>query len=319
MIVFGPVPSRRLGYSLGINHIPPKHCPYSCVYCQVGRTTRLEITRSAFYPLERILTEVEHKISDSRSAGRAIDYLTLVPDGEPTQDVKLGELIKGLKAFNIPVAVISNAALIDDQVVQDDLMLADWVSLKVDAVRENDWRLINRPHRGLSLPSILKGIHVFRGKFQGVMVTETMLVSGLNDSAMAIQVLMDYLLELKPVKSYLSLPIRPPAENWVKSPDAERLQTILNRMSEKIPFLELMFESEGTDFASTGDIAEDIISTTAVHPLREGALQNMVSQAGENWAVVEQLIRSNKISSIQYRGETFYLNNMSHLKKATNV
>lgn len=158
MIAFGPVPSRRLGYSLGVNHIPPKHCPYSCVYCQVGRTIKLETKPQAFYPLEQILVEVEKKINESTRAGRVIDYLSLVPDGEPTLDKNLYQLIKGLSTFEIPVAVISNASLINDDEVQEALCLADWVSLKVDTLNESDWHLINRPHRSLSLSSILTGI-----------------------------------------------------------------------------------------------------------------------------------------------------------------
>src|SRR4030043_566001 len=94
MIVFGPVPSRRLGRSPGINHIPPKHCTYSCVYCQLGRTMKLETGRQEFYRPEAIRKAVEKKVSSAREAGEAIDYLTFVPDGEPSLDIHLGEAIE---------------------------------------------------------------------------------------------------------------------------------------------------------------------------------------------------------------------------------
>ncbi len=307
MITFGPVPSRRLGYSLGINHIPPKQCPYSCVYCQVGRTTALTTTRREYYPLAQILREVEIKLRESETAGRAIDYLTLVPDGEPSLDKNLAKLIGALQGFQMPVAVISNAALIDQFAVQDALLQADWVSLKIDALQENDWRRINRPHHRLALPSILDGVLKFRNRFRGEFVTETMLVSGVNDSAAAIENLANFLLEVQPFKAYLSIPIRPPAEAWVKPPAPEALQRVLHILAKKVSFIDLLFETEAADFVSTGDIIEDILSITAVHPLREEALRNMLAQAGTGWFVVEELLSSHRIARVQYGDETYYL------------
>lgn len=305
--IFGPVPSRRLGYSLGINHIPPKHCSYSCVYCQVGRTTHLEISRREFYSPDMIFHQVEMKIAESTNAGRKIDFLTLVPDGEPTLDINLGKLIKKLKTFGIPIAVISNSTLIDHTDVQDDLLEADWVSLKVDAINEVDWRRINRPHHHLSLPSILSGMLKFRDRFKGELVTETMLVAGVNDNDDAITKLGDFLDELQPYKSYLSIPTRPPAENWVKPPSADFLFTTLQSLSLKIPFIDVLFEFEDSDFVSTGNLADDILATTAVHPIREEALQKMVAIANADWSVVETLLSSGRLSRLPYRGDWFYL------------
>ena len=269
----------------------------------------MEIARRSFFPLDRILQEVERKISESVKLKQPIDYLTLVPDGEPTLDLNLDRLIVGLKPFGIPVAVISNASLIDRADVQEALMLADWVSLKVDAVIDTDWPRINRPHRQLSLSSILTGILTFRNNFRGELVTETVLVSGINDSEKAIDNLASYLLELQPMRSYLSIPTRPPAEPWVKAPDADSLQNILGMISKKVPFIDILFEAEDSDFISTGNIVEDILSITAVHPIREDALQIMLAGAGENWKIVEELLASQKIVCIQYREEKFYLRN----------
>jgi wyosine [tRNA(Phe)-imidazoG37] synthetase (radical SAM superfamily) len=307
MIVFGPVPSRRLGYSLGINHIPPKNCTYSCVYCQVGRTTHLGTTRQNFYSVGQVLQEVHAKISESANTGRAIDYLTLVPDGEPTLDINLGKLIKELKRFDLPIAVISNGSLMDCQDVQEDLLLADWVSLKVDAIIEADWCKVDRPHKSLSLPAILAGMLYFRSRYQGELVTETMLISGLNDSSSAIHQLCEYLNELKPLKSYLSIPTRPPAESWVRPPDADSLQRVFQILNSSNTFMDLLFELENTDFQSTGNIAEDILGITAVHPIREEAMQNMVSMAQADWSIVEELLASGKIARIQYREVWFYV------------
>jgi wyosine [tRNA(Phe)-imidazoG37] synthetase (radical SAM superfamily) len=312
MITFGPVPSRRLGSSLGINHIPPKYCPYSCVYCQVGRTTHMEVKRREFYPLEQILGEVDHKISQCSQAGTGIDYLTLVPDGEPALDVHLGELIQALKRFGIPVAVISNASLIDRQDVQDELSYADWVSLKVDTLDERLWRNINRPHRRLSFLRILDGMLAFRKQYQGELVTESMLLGDLNDGKNAIRQLCDFLLELQPFKSYLSIPTRPPAERSVSSPSPQALQEVLQVCADRISFIDVLFDTEIGQFVSTGNLVDDILSITAVHPLREEALRQMVTQAGKDWQVVEDLLTEERIAGISYRNERFYLRTFKH-------
>jgi len=307
MIAFGPVPSRRLGYSLGINHVPAKHCTFSCVYCQVGRTTHMDLERREFYSVDQILADVERKVVECAQVGKEIEYLTLVPDGEPTLDLNLGKIIGGLKQFRIPIAVISNASLIDRLDVQEELLQADWVSLKVDSVDETMWRKINRPHRQLSLPDILDGMLTFQKKYHGELVTESMLVAGLNDTEKNTRQLCNFLLELQPLKSYLSIPTRPPAEPGITPPSPDSLQQIIKICSAQIPFMDLLFETEVGEFISTGDLAEDILSITAVHPLREEALRTMVSMSGGTWSVVEELLTTKEISSIDYRNERYFL------------
>ena len=125
--VFGPVPSRRLGRSLGINNIPPKICSYSCVYCQLGRSLKMTSQRRAFYAPEALFAEVEQKLAALQRSHELVDYLTIVPDGEPTLDLNLGKLIKLLKTLGIRIAVITNASLLDDPGVREDLEQADWV------------------------------------------------------------------------------------------------------------------------------------------------------------------------------------------------
>jgi wyosine [tRNA(Phe)-imidazoG37] synthetase (radical SAM superfamily) len=181
-IVFGPIPSRRLGRSLGINNIPPKVCTYSCIYCQVGATNSMSIKRQEFYSTEEIYKETANKISLVEKAGEKIDYLTFVPDGEPTLDINLGKTIEQLKSFGIKIAVITNASLIWNKEVQNDLMQTDWVSVKIDSAYENIWGIINRPHGHLKLSKIFNGIRQFVSFFKGTLVTETMLVKGINNN-----------------------------------------------------------------------------------------------------------------------------------------
>lgn len=311
MLAFGPVPSRRLGMSLGVNHIPPKYCTYACVYCQVGRTDHLTITRREFFPVEEVVRQVEEKVHLGTASGVKIDYLTLVPDGEPALDLNLGEIITRLKNLKIPVAVISNASLIDRAEVQEALSKADWVSLKVDSVDEQAWHRINRPHHHLCLSAILAGIQTFKQQYNGTLVTESMLAAGINDSPSAIRKLRDYLCELQPYKAYLAIPIRPPAETWVKPPDPVRLAEILAAFSEKVPFLDLLFEAEKDDFTSTGNLEEDILGITSVHPIREQPLRRMVSLANGDWQIVEELLRSEQLLCFSYGNEKFYLRRFS--------
>ena len=214
-IAFGPVPSRRLGRSLGINNIPPKVCTYSCIYCQVGRTINMQVGRRAFYEPEKIQQAVQEKVEKVTKAGESIDYLTFVPDGEPTLDVNLGREIDLLRPLGIKIAVISNSSLLLHQDVCEDLRKADLVSLKLDAATPRAWRMINRPIPSLHLPEILDGALEFAKTYNGKLVTETMLIRHVNHYENQIIEIADFLAELKPYKAYLSIPTRPPALEWV--------------------------------------------------------------------------------------------------------
>ena len=216
MIAFGPVPSRRLGQSLGINNIPPKICTYSCIYCQLGRTIRMQANREEFYEPGEIAGDIEIKMEELRGKESPVDYLTFVPDGEPTLDVNIDREIEFLKPVGIKIAVITNASLIWDPDVREALSKADWVSLKVDAVSENIWRKIDRPYRSLKLEMILDGMLNFAAGFSGTLTTETMLIQEVNDGGDEVERIADFLAKLSPGRSYVSIPTRPPAEKWAK-------------------------------------------------------------------------------------------------------
>ncbi len=146
MIAFGPVPSRRLGRSLGINNIPPKYCTYGCVYCQVGRTSHMQAERSNFYRPEAIVQDVLNKCKKAQEQEQTIDYLTFVPDGEPTLDIDLGLEILLLKPLGIKTAVITNSSLLWRADVRAEIKNADLISVKIDTVNNETWHKINRPH-----------------------------------------------------------------------------------------------------------------------------------------------------------------------------
>ena len=306
-VAFGPVPSRRLGRSLGINNIPPKICTYSCVYCQLGRTRQMQTERREFYSMEDVLHAVESRVRAAQGLGEAIDYLTFVSDGEPTLDTHLGTEIDRLRTLGIGIAVITNASLIWRQDVRDDLAKADWVSLKVDAASERTWRRVDRPHRGLEHVAILKGMHAFATSYGGHLATETMLVKGINDGDDDVARLTDFLAGIEPDVAYLSVPTRPPAEKWVRSPDEETLHRAYQILSERLPRVEYLIGYEGDAFSSTGNAEEDLLSITAVHPMRKDAVVQLLARAGGDWDTVRRLVVDGRLAEVEYRGHTFYL------------
>ncbi|MEA3336629.1 MAG: radical SAM protein [Chloroflexota bacterium] len=307
MIAFGPVPSRRLGRSLGINNIPPKICSYACVYCQLGRTIKMQVERQAFYEPEAVFQAVQDKVERARAAGEIIDYLTFVPDGEPTLDANLGRTIELLKPLGIKIAVISNASLIWHQDVRDDLMLTDWVSLKIDSIWETVWRKIDRPHGSLQLTAVLDGALEFARSYQGKLVTETMLVHGVNDDEDHLWEVADFLARLQPATAYLAIPTRPPAENWVQPPAEETIARAYHIFRERLSQAEYLIGYEGNAFAFTGNVEEDLLSIMAVHPMRENAVCEFLRRAGADWAVIDDLLAQHRLLATAYEGERFYM------------
>ncbi len=307
MIAFGPVPSRRLGRSLGVNNIPPKVCTYSCIYCQLGRTIKMRVTRPTFYEPGEILKPVQEKMERAKKTGEEIDYLTFVPDGEPTLDANLGREIELLRSLGIKIAVITNSSLIWLRAVRQDLMKADWVSLKVDSVRDKVWRRLDRPYRTLQLPSILDGILEFADAYSGELVTETMLVKGVNDSDEHIREVADFLAQLRPARAYLSIPTRPPAEAWVRPPGEEVINRAYQTLSKRVGQVEYLIGYEGNAFAFTGDVEEDLLSITAVHPMREEAVSKFLAQAASDWSVVQRLIGQGQLVETDFEGRKFYI------------
>ncbi|MEJ2012399.1 MAG: radical SAM protein [Anaerolineales bacterium] len=306
-IAFGPVPSRRLGQSLGINNIPPKICSYACIYCQLGRTIRMQIERDSFYQPGDVLRAAREKVNQTRARGEAIDFLTLVPDGEPTLDIHLEQILTELRELGIPLAVISNASLIDREEVRRALKRADWVSLKVDSVRPDTWHAVDRPHGSLDLDRILQGICSFADEFDGVLTTETMLVRGVNDHEDEVRELARFLAHVGPDIAYLAVPTRPPAESWVEASSETEIHRAFQILSEVLNRVECLLGYEGNAFASSGDAEADLLSITAVHPMREDAVVQLLADSDSGWDLVDRLIQRRDLVELNYRGKRFYL------------
>ncbi len=307
-ITFGPIPSRRLGQSLGINNtLLPKACSYNCAYCQAGRSHYLEIERRAFFSPQEIYKAVSKAIQNAEKEGVEINYLSFVPDGEPTLDIQLGESIRLLKTLGKRIAVFTNASLIWRPEVRADLALADWISLKFDAVLETAWRRTDRPQKYLSLPLIMDGALAFARQFRGALVTETMLCADLNDMPENLTATAEYIATLSPSVAYLGVPTRPPLEKWALPPDEAILTQAFAIFAARIPKVELMVGYPPPAYQPGNDAERDIPAILAVHPIREAEMQDYLTKGGYSGDVLERLLHKGIIKKTAYAGEEFWL------------
>lgn len=293
---------------MGVNNIPAKICSYSCVYCQLGNTIKLSVERQGFYKPEKIFKEAEQKYEKAKSRNEKIDYLTFVPDGEPTLDLNIKEEINLLRQLQTPIAVLTNASLIWSEEVKESLLDVDFVSVKVDAVNERLWKRIDRPHESLIISQITDGIVEFSKDFKGTLVTETMLVQGI-DYTDELKKIADFLAEVEPDKAYIAIPTRPPAEEWVKPATEKIINEAYQVFAETLGTkkVEYLIGYEGNAFAFTGNIEEDLLSITSVHPMREEAIRKLLAKANCEWTVVENLLNRGSLIEIEYENHTYYM------------
>ncbi|MBS4034748.1 MAG: radical SAM protein [Ignavibacterium sp.] len=308
-ILFGPIPSRRLGRSLGINNIPPKVCSYSCVYCQVGLTTHLSTERKEFYSPMLIYTNIKDRLYELNIKNEFVDYLSFVPDGEPTLDINLDQTIQLVQDFGIKIAVFTNSSLIWKKEVQEALGSADYVSIKVDTTDELTWRKINRPSPKLNLNKLLDGVLEFRQNYSGKLVTETMLIEGFNDNEDDIIKIAHFIVKVEPEIAFLTIPTRPTPEKNIHSPVKEKTESIYKIFESIYPNTELLNAYEGNEFSTVGETEKALISIMAVHPMRKDAVETYLSKSNSNWDLIKKLINEEKIKELEYDGNTFYKKN----------
>ena len=207
--LFGPVPSRRLGFSLGIDIIPAKTCTLNCVYCQLGPTSELTLERKPYVPAETIISEITELLKKNPR----IDFLTFSGSGEPTLNSDLGKMIRSLKKITrIPVAVLTNGSLLSQKEVRQDLMEADVVVPSLDAVSGRIFQAVNRPHPDLKPEDMIEGLRKFSREYPGKIWLEIMLVKDVNDSRVELEKMREIIKSLRTDKVQLNTVVRPPAE-----------------------------------------------------------------------------------------------------------
>lgn len=260
--IFGPVPSRRLGRSLGVDVVPRKTCTLDCIYCQVGRTTDRTTERRSFVPVETVLEEIGAKLADSPRP----DYITLSGSGEPTLYADLGELIRGIrKIADVPVAILTNGTLLTEPDVRAACALADVVLPSLDAGDEAMFQRINRPAPGLTLEGIVAGMAAFREEYQGRIWLEVFLVEGLNDSEEHVRSIARLAARIRPDKVQLNTAVRPTAEPGVMPVPEERLRLLARLFT---PPAEVIADFPGAEGApSFRARAEDVLEMVRRRPV----------------------------------------------------
>lgn len=299
--IYGPVPSRRLGISLGISPIPKKTCNYSCIYCQLGRTDKMTNTRESFFPPEDIMSEFKEYLS----SGQHFDAVTIVGEGEPTLYLDLGNLLTELKKkVNVPLAVITNGALLYDSKLQEELYNADIVLPSFDAYDEASFRNINRPHGTLDFKRCYEGLAEFSNNYKGELWLEIMLMRGVNDNDSSLFKYRSLLEKIKYSKLYINTPVRPPAEGNVYSIDRERMERaveILHGISiDKL--VSEGFKSEMSDDYSA------ILSIIKRHPMNQFEIKAFLEsrQNREPEKMIKMLYEDKEVDHIDYKGFTTY-------------
>lgn len=306
MVTFGPVPSRRLGRSLGVNNLgPSKCCSYSCVYCQLGSTRGRQLRRRAFQAPEAIVAAVTERVEACSRTGQGIDHITFVPDGEPTLDANLGTTIRGLRPLGIPIAVITNGSLLWRPDVRGDLAAADVVSVKVDVRRHVSWRRLNRPPHSLSIASVLWGILDFARDYRGELLTETMLVEGYNEDDAALESVTEFLGKVQPHRAYIAVPTRPPANRRVRPPPERALLNAYVIVSRQVRSVELLAREEEGSFGHGDDPERDLSGILSIHPMKESAVRGYLEEVGEPWSVAETLVQRGEVLRVEYRDVPF--------------
>lgn len=298
--VFGPVPSRRMGRSLGISPIPKKTCNYSCVYCQLGRTNKMTNKREEYFLLEDILSEFDfHHDEDS------YDVITIVGEGEPTLYSRLGELIVEIKKKSKkPVAVITNGALLYNKNVRSELMNADIVLPSLDSYNEEMFKRIDRPYGRIKFDEVWEGLVDFTNEYKGQIYMEIMLMNGVNDDEKSLLEFKKLLGQIKYDRLYINTPVRPPAEEYIEESSKESIQKaveILKGVSID------MLSSVG--FSS--DIEDDyqaVISIIGRHPMNQFEIRSFL-ESRENKDIdklMQQLSEDDKVQKMDYKGYCTY-------------
>ncbi|MBI3991288.1 MAG: radical SAM protein [Candidatus Omnitrophica bacterium] len=232
--IYGPVKSRRLGLSLGITLTPYKICSFNCVYCQLGRSIGTTSERREYIPIQEIINELKLWLQNNSQEAQVLNYITLSGSGEPTLNIKIGEFIAEIKKItSVPVAVITNASLVNAAEVRHALLEADLIVPSLDAVTPEIFAKVDRPKEGISIEGVINGLISLKKEFKGKIWLEVMLVKGINDDIAHIRKLKDIIDKINPDKIQLNSPVRSTAEENILAVDKKRLEKFKEILGEK--------------------------------------------------------------------------------------
>ena len=295
--LFGPVPSRRLGRSLGIDVTPFKTCSFDCVFCQCGCTTKLISERGEFVPFEEVCAELERWLREDGTA----DCITFAGSGEPTLYSRLGELIDFIKARTaIPVIVLSNGTLLHRPAVRGELLQADIVKVSLSAWDEASFQKINRPALGLMFENLLAGECAFRKEFPGELWLEVFLIEGINADPEQVRKIAAAVAGVRPDKIHLNTAVRPPAEAGVQPVAKEKLETLCGLFSPRAEVIATFSVAAG----SAGELGiEKVMDLVRRHPATAAQL---AQSFGVETAAILPLLDDPRLQTEARGGETYY-------------
>lgn len=300
--IYGPVPSRRLGFSLGIDILPKKTCTLDCIYCQLGPTSDKTLQRKEYFSVEEILAQIKRKLSSEQR----IDYLTFSGSGEPTLNTHLGKLIREIKKMtSLPVVVLTNGTLLSEKEVRTALKAADLVVPSLDAATQEIFEKINRPCPPLKIEEIIEGLQAFRQEYEGSLWLEIMLVKDVNDSPSHIQKLKEAADRIKPDKIQLNTVIRPPAEKSARALSPDELESIKKEFGERC---EIIAEFDKKSFAASQEnLEEAILGLIQRRPVTISDISSSLgTHSNEVIKYLDFLLKDGKIRSVTHKGLKYF-------------
>lgn len=300
--IYGPVPSRRLGRSLGIDVVPAKICTLDCAYCQIGRTTEKSTVRRAFFDLQTVLKELNGRLAE----GVEVDYVTIGGSGEPTLNSQLGVLIDGIRRItDIPIAIITNGTLLYRPDVRADCAKADLVVPSLDAADADAFEAVNRPASDISIEKLVSGLVQFREEFSGQIWLEVFLIEGVNTAPEQIETLKRHIDRIRPDRIQLNSAVRPAAEPGIKAMARQRLETIARQIGGNCEIVGAPRDSR-TDHHVQRTRA-DVLSILKRRPCRlEDVCDGIGISRNEAAKHIAQLLEEEAIASEQHGDVTYY-------------
>lgn len=300
--IYGPVPSRRLGFSLGIDIIPSKTCSFDCIYCQLGPTTKKTVQRKEYVSWKKIFSQIK----DVLSSRQRVDYITFSGSGEPTLNTAIGKLIREIKKITpIPVAVLTNSSLLSRESVRKALMNADLVVPSLDAATQEVFTQINRPHPSLKAEQIIEGLKKFRQEFKGSIWLEIMLVKGINDSPSHIRKLKEVIKEINPEKVQLNTVVRPPSERFAHPLSLKELEKIRSIIGENCEIIAEFKKKKQTPLSE--NLQATILSMIQRRPV---TLSDISTSLGKNkneiLKYLNSLLKEGKIKLVIHKNLKYY-------------
>jgi wyosine [tRNA(Phe)-imidazoG37] synthetase (radical SAM superfamily) len=301
--IFGPVPSRRLGRSLGVDLVPAKVCTFDCIYCQAGRTTNKTVERAEYVPTADVIAE----LSDWLAAGAA-DYVTFSGNGEPTLHSGIGEIIAWLKANSgVPVAVITNGSMLHLPDVREELASADLVVPSLDTANPVTFRRLNRPDPSLDLETIIEGLVVFTREFGGEVWLEHFIVPGINDTPAELKALAEADARIAPARVQLNTAVRPPAETTVRPMPYAELCAIAEKY---FPGAEVIAAYEGESAGRRGAAPDPAATARSLMSRRPITAEDLARTAGIDIKLAEKtlelLVHGGEAAIVERDGGRFY-------------